>query len=163
MTRMPWPPQPDELCADYVKLPESLILFLNILFQGNGGNVNPKFQRLAQSVGQDCFYAISGGAIIPAKHILLPWGVKSLTGNVELIKVLNRLGHSISYSKLEELDTALCLQKQRTEADKGVILPSSSHPCIPTILAYDNIDRLEETLSGGGRHIELMASSYNHR
>ena len=69
------------------------------------------------------------------KHILLPCGVKSLTGNVELIKVLNRLGHSISYSKLEELDTALCLQKQRTEADKGVILPSSSHLCIPTILA----------------------------
>jgi len=32
----------------------------------------------------------------------------------------------------------------------GVILPSSSHPCIPTTLAYDNIDRLEETLSGGG-------------
>jgi len=56
----------------------------------------------------------------------------------------------MSYSKLEEMDTALCLQKQRKEADQGAVLPSSSHPCIPTSLAFDNIDRLEETLSGGG-------------
>lgn len=150
MPKMPWPPQPDELDANYISLPEHLILFLNVLFQGDESNPSSKFQRLVQSVGQDIVYAVSCGRIIPAKHILLPWGVKSLTGNVELIKVLNRLGHSISYSKLEEIDTALCLQKLKVEGDKGVILPTSSHPCIPTSLAYDNIDRLEETLSGGG-------------
>ena len=49
MTRMPWPPHPDELCADYVQLPESLLLFLNVLFQRIRGNVNPKFQWLVQS------------------------------------------------------------------------------------------------------------------
>ena len=107
-------------------------------------------ERVVQSVGQDCIYAVSRGKVVPAKHILLPWGVKSLTGNVELIKMLNRLGHGVSYSKLEEIDTALCLQKQMKEADRGIVLPSSSHPCIPSSLAYDNIDRLEETLSGGG-------------
>ena len=64
--------------------------------------------------------------------------------------MLNRLGLGVSYSKLEEIDTALCLQKQRREADQGIVLPSSSLPCIPTSLAFDNIDRLEETLGGGG-------------
>ena len=43
------------------------------------------------------------------KHILLPFTIKSLTGNTELIKVINRLGHGISYSKILEIDTALAL------------------------------------------------------
>ena len=81
--------------------------------------------------------------------MLLPWGIKSLPGNVELIKMLNRLGHGISYSR-QKTDIALCLQKQRQEADQGIVLPSSCHPHIPTSLAFDNIDRPEETLIGGG-------------
>ena len=38
----------------------------------------------------------------PPKHILLSYGVKTLTENVELIKMLNRLGHGVSYSQLEK-------------------------------------------------------------
>ena len=34
-------------------------------------------------------------------------GVKTLTGNVELLQILNRYGHGISYHQLEENDTAL--------------------------------------------------------
>ena len=82
-------------------------------------------ERVVQSIGQDCIYAVSRGNV-------------------------NHPGHGISYSKLEETDTALSLQKQRQEADQGIVLPSSCHPHIPTSLAFDNIDRLEETLSGGG-------------
>ena len=91
--------------------------------------------------------AVSDGTLIPAKDILLPWGVKTLTGNAE-IKLLNRLGHGISYSRLEEIDTALCLIKQAKEAASGIGLPSTSHPRVPAVLAFDNVDRLEETLSG---------------
>uniref|UniRef100_H3B9B4 Uncharacterized protein n=1 Tax=Latimeria chalumnae TaxID=7897 RepID=H3B9B4_LATCH len=99
---------------------------------------------------QDLTYGIMGGVIKTAKQILLPWAVKSLTGNVELIKILNRLRHGISYSKLEEIDTVLCLQTLATEEEQGVVMPTYIHPCIPTILAYDNIDGQEETLSGEG-------------
>ena len=150
MPKMPWPPKPDELSGDYLDLPETLLLFLNNLLMGDSSEGTSRLQRVVQSLGQDFVYAVSGGLIIPAKHILLPWGLKSLTGNVEVIKVLNRLGHSISYSKLEELDTSLCLQKQAQEADNGVTLPSTSQPGIAASLAFDNIDRLEETLSDGG-------------
>ena len=73
-----------------------------------------------------------------------------MTGNVELIKVLNRFGHGISYSQLEEIDTALCLQKLANGDESGVAIPSNMIPGIPTNLAYDNIDRIEETLSGAG-------------
>ena len=85
-----------------------------------------------------------------AKHVLLPWTVKTLTGNVELIKILNRFGHGISYSKLEEIETALCLQKIENVNEMGVALPLNVYPRVPTTLAFDNIDRLEETLSGDG-------------
>ena len=84
------------------------------------------------------------------KHILLPWAIKTLTGNVELIRTMNRLGHGCSYIRLEEIDTALCIEKLESVQGGGVPLPSSIHPSVPTVLAFDNIDRLEELLSGAG-------------
>ena len=144
----PWPPHPDDLSRS--ELTASLEVFLRILLAGekkSNDELSDKQKRLINSIGQDCIYAVSGGTQVPAKHILLPWGVKTLTGNVELIKVLNRLGHGVCYSRLEELETALSLKKQERE---GVFLPTTSHPNVPTVLAFDNIDRLEETLSGSG-------------
>lgn len=41
-----------------------------------------------------------------------------VVGNIELIQTLNKLGHGVSYSQLEENDTALCLQKLAT-ANQG--------------------------------------------
>ena len=64
--------------------------------------------------------------------------------------MLNRFGHGVSYSKLEEIETALCLQKIENENEGGVVLPSNVYSCVPTSLVFDNIDRLEETLSGSG-------------
>ncbi len=64
--------------------------------------------------------------------------------------MLNRLGHGVSYSQVEELETALCMQKLESQNDETVALPEQIQPFIPTTLAWDNIDRLEETLSGGG-------------
>ena len=145
-----WPPHPDQLDSEYDYVPPILIAFLQTLLSGdNDNNTGPsmKISRLINSFSQDLIYAVSGGMWKTAKHILLPWSVKTLTGNVELISLLNRLGHGISYSKLEEIETALCLQK--IESDGG-LLPSKTNPCIPTTLAFDNIDRLDETLSGGG-------------
>lgn len=63
---------------------------------------------------------------------------------------INKLGHGISYSQLEENDTALCLQKKASDLNSRVSLPSSINPYVFTNLAWDNVDRLEETLSGKG-------------
>lgn len=81
-------------------------------------------------------FALNYRSCTTAKHLLLPY--------VELIiKLLNRLGHGVSYSKLEEIETALCLKKLDNGYKIGFILRFS------TTLAFDNIDRLEETLSEG--------------
>ena len=106
--------------------------------------------RLALSIVQDIITAISLGTIKSEKHVLLPRVIKTLTGNVQLIKIINRFGHGYSYTVLEEFDTALCINKVANIDSDSVSLPSKVNPAVPTVLAFDNIDRFEESLSGGG-------------
>lgn len=97
----------------------SLVEFLQTLLTGSskvGNNPSQRVQRLTASFSQDLVYAVTCGKVKPTKHIVLPFAVKSLTGNVELIKILNRLGHGVSYSQLEEIDTAFAFRsKQQVE------------------------------------------------
>lgn len=109
-----------------------------------------KVDLLTESFSQDLIYAVTCGQHKPPKHVLLAYGVKTLTGDADLIRTLNRLGHAISYSQLEENDTALCLQKLSATSSDDVVLPENIQPYVFTSLAFHNIDRLEETLTGGG-------------
>ncbi len=43
--------------------------------------------------------------ILPTYHSV-HYVVKSLTGNIEVIRTLNKFGHGVSYDQLEENDTA---------------------------------------------------------
>ncbi|KAG1698120.1 Zinc finger protein 233 [Nymphon striatum] len=80
-------------------------------YEANCPCPSERVQRITISFNQDVVYVVTNGLEKTPKHVLLPYTIKSLTGNVELIHTLNRFGYGISYSKLEELDTALCLQK----------------------------------------------------
>ena len=145
-----WPPEVESE-AQHAIVPESTMDFLRYLLTGynDPGHASQRVQRLLRSFAHDMVYAVTGGQTKPPKHIVLAFTVNSLTGNVELINVLNRLAHSISYSQMEEIDTALCLQKLSL-SDRDVALPANIHPGIFTTLAWDNIDHMEETTSGGG-------------
>lgn len=70
-----------------------------------------------------------------------------MTGNTEVIQILNRLSHGVSYTVIEENETALCLRKLAA-ANEDVVLPEHIHSYVFTTLAWDNIDRVEETLTG---------------
>ena len=80
----------------------------------------------------------------------MSYGVKTLTENVELMQMLNRLGHGVFYSQLENNDTAFCLQKMAVNLNQKLVLPGTIQPNVFPNLAWDNIDRLEETLTGKG-------------
>lgn len=58
-------------------------------------------------------------------------------------------GHSVSYLQVEEIDTALRLQKMELSRD-DIPLIANIYQNVFTTLAYDNIDWLEETVSGAG-------------
>jgi hypothetical protein len=95
-----WPPHPDQ--AD-IEIPGPLKNFLEVLF-GRSDSV------LTWSMSQDIIQGVLPRKIVVKKHVLLPTVVKTLTGNVELITFLNRLGHGCNYSKLLEIDTGLCME-----------------------------------------------------
>lgn len=147
-----WPPQPTDLSKSSIELPFSLTTFLRMVFGGSLQSecVSVRVENVVNSVGQDIVYCVSSGRKILPKHILLPFVIKSLTGNVELITILNRLGHCTSCSMSEQIETALCMQKVEEYGNECPALPSNVHPLLPTTLVWDNIDRLEETLSGKG-------------
>ena len=145
----PWPLNPRELNITYISFPDCLVQFLNLLLNGKNA-ASSRNERLSWSIAQDIVTAVSAGKVITSKHILIPWVIKTPTGNVELIKFMNRLGHASSYSTLEEIETALCIEKLKSAEDDHFPLPSNIHSFIPTVLSFDNIDRQEEVLSGAG-------------
>ena len=147
-----WPPTASELNESSVFLPESLgNLLVTLTGNSEAEELSARVKRLVNSFGQDLVYGVTCGSRRMRKHILLLYAIKSLTSNVELINMVNRCGHGISYTQLEEIDTALCIQKMNAaESEDKVPLPDNIHPHVSTTLAWDNIDRLEETLSGGG-------------
>ncbi|KAL8583359.1 hypothetical protein ACOMHN_035341 [Nucella lapillus] len=150
--KSPWPIKPSDLdTMEYVG-PVDLKRFILALITGDPNNDTPSTRNriLIDSFTQDIVFAVSHGQQKTPKHFLLSYGVKSLTGNVELIKTLNRLGHGVSYEQLEENDTALCLQKLADAINKRVILPTSIQPYVMSNVSWDNIDRLEATLDGRG-------------
>ena len=157
---MPWPILPSDLSVDQFPIPECLRRFLMGLLTSNPDvtDPSPRVKMLLESFSQDLIYAVTCGKTKPPKQILLSYGVKSLTGNVEVIRMLNRFGHGVSYSQLEENDTALCLQKIAANLNQTTILPGTIQPYVFTNLAWDNIDRLEETLTGGGT---ILAMAYS--
>lgn len=129
------------------QLPQSLNVLLSSIVVGSPTAIKPAALRRVHSIASDVIYATTAARIKLAKHILLPSGIKSLTGNVEIIHMLNRLGHGISYSHLMEIDTAVAMARQDSD---NTLIPSCVRPHVFTTLAWDNIDKLEETLSGAG-------------
>jgi len=132
--------------------PSDLKRFFLSLLSGDPDNTAPsaRIKTLVDSFSQDVIYAVTCGQQKPPKHYLLAYGIKTLTGNVELIRMVNKLGHGVSYDTLEENDTALCLQKLAVSLNQRVALPRTIKPSVFTNLAWDNIDRIEETLTGEG-------------
>lgn len=124
-----WPPQPWELTENSVTIPDDLKEFLFTLLTGSTEfsglqSCSPKVQRLITSFGQDFVFGASGGRQKPPKHVLLPFAVKSLFNNVHW-----QQPHATNFPSPTTSDI---------------------RPFISTTLAWDNIDRLEETLSGEG-------------
>jgi len=95
----------------------------------------------------------------------MQYAIKSTTGSVEMIRMINRIGDDVSYTPLEELETSLCIQKLQIQKDEHIALLEHIHPHVPTTLAFGNIYRIEETLSGAGTShcvngIAVQASVY---
>lgn len=86
--------------------PTSLVEFLYTILRGTsivGNNESQSMQRLTASFSQDLVYAVTCGKVKPAKHIVLHFAVKSLTGYVELIQIMNSRP-CVLHSQAEEIE-----------------------------------------------------------
>ena len=156
---IPWPPQPEDLEPDAFQIPSQLERFLLYLFGSKSpGDASNQSSRYQHSIAQDLIYTVTAGRVKTPKSLLLQCVIKSLTNNVEIITILNRLGHGVSYSTLSEMLTENAYKIADQQAFADVILPETLAKVLFAIYVADNIDRNEETLSG--IHI-IIKSSYS--
>ena len=73
--------------------------------------------------------------------------VKTITNNNELVTILNRLEHGVSYSVLQELNTENAYQMQEQQLSVDIIIHVETENREFAENVADNIDRNEETLS----------------
>lgn len=101
---MSWPPKPADLTEDAIETPDNVRIFLSTLLTGNMEPpklfFSERVQRLVNSFGQDLVFGVTCRRVKTPKHILLPHAVMSLTNNVQLIQIINRCGHGMSYSQI---------------------------------------------------------------
>ena len=154
---MPWLPYSNNIEEENVMVPtvvyNSLTCFLS---EGGEGEekkekVNAKghCQRLVLSLAQDLLNYVRNGMQKTSKHVSLPLALKNLTSSKEIITLLNRYGHGISYYQV--LDMEMRLAENLLEGkEHDVILQKVVSPNAFSIFRWDNTDLLEETLSGGG-------------
>lgn len=133
----------ESLVSGEGEAPELVHLFFRTLFGVRNRN-SESVKRRATSASEDALFIVHNGQFMPKKHIVLGSLVHSITGSRKLMTVLNRLGHCISYSKYEELETELAtaIQSRQTSSPRG----AKRGPVMGN--AFDNYDELVHTLSG---------------
>ena len=74
----------------------------------------PKVARLVNSIGQDICRAVTHGRWKLPKHILLCMALRHWFRSDEITTLLNRLGHSETYSFSLELETSIAIAFETT-------------------------------------------------
>ena len=91
------------------------------------------------------------------KHICLALYVLRQTHSKDIVTVLNRFGHSISYYEAQRYITAMVQKVELQSIDYGVFVPSNCKVGEFTQCAFDNLDFHEDTKDGSTLH----ATSHN--
>ena len=145
-----WPPHPDEILSENVSIPNLLHIFLKSLLSKNFP-VSQRVERLSKSIGQDIIYNQSNGKIKTVKHVQLGIITKKRTGSRFLIDSLNRLGHSISYDEVSNIETYFAELQANNQSHRSFV-PNNIQPSTFITFVFDNCDHNPETLSGISMH-----------
>lgn len=161
-----WPPSPSDIseAEKLVKVPNLLYNFLAWLMCEDvpsptfepivsGARIHvpsPEVNRVVLSISHDIIYRTTCGRIKSEKHISLPMAVRHLTGSKQVITLLNRFGHGIAITQLQELETCFAEQHLKEQEGENAYLPEPLLAGPFVTLCWDNNDLCEETLSGHG-------------
>ena len=158
--QMSWPPNEHELTPEKnpLYIPHLLDVFLAVLISGHplssDKSITEKTLRLKESFAQDIVFCVTNGVIKTPKSVLFPSVVKGICNNTEILKLINKYGHGISYDLLEEIETESALKVISHQGENRVVIPIDLEEIERStsvgIMIADNIDNLECTLSGSG-------------
>ncbi len=77
-------------------------------------------ERKAMAYASDAVFNCTRGKVCSWRHQSLGLGLGTLTGSKVLLTILNRFGHSISYSKVKGLETEMAYSC----SDSGLEIPA---------------------------------------
>ena len=158
--KMSWPPKEDDLkpsrITDYI--PRLLDVFLTVLITGKSldseSSSTERTIRLKESFAQDIVFSVTNGVVKTPKSVLFPSVVKALCNNTEIVKLINKYGHGVSYDLVEEIETEYALKVINEQRENRVVIPpivtQEETRSTVALMVADNIDNLECTLSGSG-------------
>ena len=162
-----WPPTIESVAEEYGKPPASVELFLSCVLKDNEVSKRQKgntenLSRLIDSFTADLVNAASKGKVITPKHYLVGLGIHNMTGQKTPVQIMNKLGHSIGYNKVCEIETSLAELAIHKSEEFNVLplLPSGEEEIVPTFYWVDNFDvKVEKQIgrSGSVNTTHLMA------
>lgn len=134
----------EKICEGECNIPIELYTFISCLLSGPRGSKNELKEIRVNSICSSIIFSTTNGATKPSTCLYLGLVAKSITGSRRIVEILNRMGHCISYSAVEELETELAYGN----ASNSQILPYNFSTTSSTHVAFDNYDKFVETSSG---------------
>ena len=124
--QMSWLPKEDDLkpsrTNDYI--PHLLDVFLIVLISGKSldseSSCTERTIRLNGSFAQDIMFSVMNRVVKTPKSVLFPSVVKALCNNTEILKLINKYGHCVSYELVEEIETEYALEVINEQRGGGV-------------------------------------------
>ena len=156
--KLPWPPNSQNLTLSTAEDAVPPLLY-NFLASACGltdqatlpdalelNKLSPADHSKLLSICQDIVNLQSHGKVTTPKSLSLGISVKHRTGSSDLIRLLHSLGHCVSYDTVARAETAIAMGKLQNP----VAIPPGFSKGKLLIMVYDNIDFMEQTLSGAG-------------
>jgi len=147
--RTPTPTSVENLKACSPHLPADLLLFFRTLLCGvrkPNSDAKDNVDRKVLAMSSDAVFNVSKGSVRPWKQTVLGLGLGTLTGSKLILRIMNRLGYSLSYDEVKALETefAYSTEEGDNDAPDGIELKGD----LGTGLAWDNYDVNMETIDG---------------
>ena len=151
---LPWPPTIESLRDRLKSTPDSLTTFLRLLLSPSDTHhiTTETVNRHADSFAQDLIFSLTKGTFLTLKHTCIGLGLHSMTGMKIPIVLLSRLGHSITYDSVMEIETGQAEAGHHFDLDKMAlpIQPKDASSIAPLVLWFDNFDSFVDNNTGAG-------------
>lgn len=152
LPHLEWPPSIEQITSDERKPPRSVTYFFENLLKSTTSTVeNDNTSRLIDSYAQDLVHGVTKGKIITEKHYLMGLGLHNLTGQKNVVEIVNKFGNSISYPlTCEILTTQAESAIKRSKMSALLPLQPQFNEAILTFFWVDNLDLVIDKQYGGG-------------